>query len=142
MNNKLYWFRICLSYFDINLDLSFTLWSYSLSDVTTGCSSTHCKECQTQHSIHNQIACKLEGLVTKFIFKSSNKQCDRSWELHQSKLLWQREVSLYGCACRKSSLCESTYIGQDVHNYFLLSTCYCLFVKRPPHWLWCYWDEN
>ena len=64
MNNKLYWCRICLSYFDIILDLSFTMWSYSLSGETTRCSSTHCKECQTQHSIHNQIACKMKGLDT------------------------------------------------------------------------------
>ena len=95
MNNKHYWRMVCLSYFYTDLDLLFTLWCHSLSGRATTCSSPHCKECQTQHSIHSQFSYTMECRETNVLFKISSKLCNTSLEFLQSRSLGQWLLSAY-----------------------------------------------
>ena len=88
---KLYWCRICFSYFNSNLNISYTLWSYALSSMATGCCSSLCKECQTQYSVHSKLSYTMAYREKNVLFKSSSKLCDTSLELLYSRSLWQWE---------------------------------------------------
>ena len=102
MNNKLHLFRVCLSYsYDI-LNIFFTLLTHVRNCLVTGCSSPHCKECQTHHSIHSTLSYIVECRETNVPFKSSSKLYDKNLELLQSRSLWQWKVSVYGWVCAET----------------------------------------
>jgi len=74
---------IGVGFFVIFLDYNkyfIQIWSYALSAVATGCSSPHCKECQTRHSIHRQISYTVECREVNILFKSYSTLCDTRLE--------------------------------------------------------------
>jgi len=70
-----------MSYCYSMLNILFTICSYTLNCVATGCSSPYCKECQTQHLIHRKISYTVECREVNILFKIYNTLCDTSLEL-------------------------------------------------------------
>jgi len=122
---------VCLSYFYTDLDLLFTLWCYSLSGRATTCSSPHCKECQTQHSIHSQVSFAMECRETNVLFKISSKLCDTSLEFLQSRSLWQWLLSVYGFEGNDSQLsCIFNLLKYNLLDWSILVQFICDLIRN------------